>query len=142
MGLYNFQRPFVEKVREGIEHPERPDAKVQTVRSRREHRDAVGDTMHLYTGLRTAEVELLGRVPCVWTAEVEIYQHFSLQCLTIRERGRCWEWATDGMREQFAIRDGFASWAEMFAWFAETHKIAGAKCFVGDVFAWFDWRKQ
>lgn len=51
MGLYNFQERFVAAIlaRE----------KRHTIRGLRAHPDEPGDTMHLYTGLRTKKSRLL-----------------------------------------------------------------------------------
>lgn len=56
MGLYNFKPRFARKIKDGSKH--------HTIRSRRKYEDKPGATMHCYTGLRTKQVKLIGRLPC------------------------------------------------------------------------------
>ena len=64
--LLNFQAQFAPLVESGL--------KPHTIRARRtDGRDPLpGDTLHLYTGLRTKAVRLLRREPCQYTVEVTI----------------------------------------------------------------------
>jgi hypothetical protein len=64
MGLYNFQPRFVKPILSG--------AKTHTIRAIRVHPDKPGNTLHLYTGLRTKQAKLLMRVPCVKIEEIAI----------------------------------------------------------------------
>ena len=64
MGLYNFKPRFVPYIEEG--------SKTHTIRAHRVVRDSVGDTMHLYTGLRQKGARLLGRFPCIKVEEIRI----------------------------------------------------------------------
>lgn len=57
MGLYNFQPQFVPYILDG--------SKTHTIRAEREHCDAPGKWMHLYTGLRHKGARLLFRAPCI-----------------------------------------------------------------------------
>lgn len=57
MALYNFSKQFVPYVVDG--------SKTHTVRSPRRYPVMIGQTCHLYTGLRTREAKLLLRAPCV-----------------------------------------------------------------------------
>ena len=109
MGLYNFQRRFVAKIRSG--------AKMHTIRAIRAHPDKPGDVMHLYTGLRHKGAELIMRVPCVAVGEIEI-DACGHEC-------NCDPFvAIDGVelseseREALAICDGFESFAEMLDFWA------------------------
>ena len=49
MGLYGFKALFVEPIRSGI--------KTHTIRGFRKFPDKPGNTLHLYTGLRTRRAE-------------------------------------------------------------------------------------
>jgi hypothetical protein len=64
MGLYNFKKRFAPYVRDG--------SKRHTIRAKRKHPDKPGDTVHLYTGLRTKHTELLGRSICVRVEDIRI----------------------------------------------------------------------
>jgi hypothetical protein len=109
MGLYNFQRRFVPKIRSG--------EKRHTIRAIRAHPDKPGDIMHLYTGLRHKGAELIMRVPCVAVGEIEI-DACGHEC-------NCDPFvAIDGVelseseREALAICDGFESFDEMLNFWA------------------------
>lgn len=96
MGLYNFQRRFVPMILSGD--------KTHTIRAVRANPDRPGNTLHLYTGLRTKKAKLLMRVPCVKVEEISIVDY-----APDRDAG-IW---IDGVelskdeREQLALRDGF-----------------------------------
>jgi uncharacterized protein YqfB (UPF0267 family) len=99
MGLYNFQQRFVGAVLSG--------RKNHTIRAHRKHPDKPGDTMHLYTGLRTKKARLLMRRPCVKVEEILIEEICSTQIyvdgveLDLAERNR------------LARADGFDSFEQM-----------------------------
>lgn len=65
MGLYNFQQRFAPFILDG--------RKTHTIRGLRAHPDKPGNTLHLYTGLRTKKAKLLMRVPCVKVEDIEIW---------------------------------------------------------------------
>lgn len=77
MGLYNFQERFVAAILAG--------EKRHTIRGLRAHPDEPGDTMHLYTGLRTKKSRLLGRAMCAQRQDIVIvpesaaYDRFAVQ---------------------------------------------------------------
>ena len=93
MGLYNFQKRFARFVRDG--------SKRHTIRAKRKHPDKPGDTLHLYTGLRTKNAELLGRAICVRVEDIRIDQNCGV--LVDGERLRLSE------RNALAFCDGFRS---------------------------------
>ena len=64
MGLYNFKKRFAPFVADG--------SKRHTIRARRKHPTKVGDTVHLYTGLRQKGARLLGRSVCIKIEEIQI----------------------------------------------------------------------
>jgi hypothetical protein len=117
MGLYNFQPRFVPLILRG--------EKTHTIRAVRVHPDKPGDTLHLYTGLRTKKAKLLMRVPCVKIEEIEI-RHVPYDGTNVLARG-CkvpYIWI-DGEKlswdetQAFARRDGFRDFAEMLAFWME-----------------------
>lgn len=64
MGLYNFQPRFVPFILDG--------RKKHTIRAPRANPDKPGNTLHLYTGLRTKKAKLLMRAICVKIEFIEI----------------------------------------------------------------------
>lgn len=64
MGLYNFKKRFAPFVLDGT--------KRHTIRAKRKHPDKPGDTVHLYSGLRTKAARLLGRSLCVKVEDIRI----------------------------------------------------------------------
>lgn len=101
MGLYNFQERFVSKILSG--------EKTHTIRAERAHPDKPGNTLHLYSGLRTKKAKLLMRALCVKVEEIHIRA----------VNGWDVSVAIDGVdldeteREALARRDGFDDFAEM-----------------------------
>lgn len=97
MGLYNFQKRFAERVASG--------EKRHTIRGKRAHADKPGNTVHLYTGLRTKTTRLLLKAQCSRVDEIEIDR-----------LGRIWinaEQLSQDEAEALAVADGFANYAEM-----------------------------
>lgn len=106
MGLYNFKERFAPRILDG--------SKTHTIRPVRAIPDKPGNTLHLYTGLRTKSACLLMRVPCVKIEEIEIKDgaFFDENHASI---------IIDGVkldrdeREAFARRDGFENMEDMIA---------------------------
>lgn len=101
MGLYNFQKRFVPFIMSG--------QKTHTIRATRKHPAKVGETLHLYTGLRQKGAQLLMRVPCTKVEEVR---------LSVDELGEAHVYISGvrlapDERTQLALRDGFQSWRDM-----------------------------
>ena len=65
MTLFNFQPDFVDKIRKG--------EKLSTIRKTK--RCKVGDTMQLYTGLRTKSCKKIMDVECIGVAPIIISAH-------------------------------------------------------------------
>lgn len=99
MGLYNFQKRFVPKILSGD--------KTHTIRAERANPDKPGNTLHLYSGLRTKKATLLMRVPCVRVEPIVITD-------TRLPRVIIGEHLLDTDEEDaFARRDGFEDFADM-----------------------------
>ena len=64
MALLNFKKRFVPLIEAGT--------KQHTIRALRKHPIKVGETLHLYTGLRQKGARLLGRFPCVRVQTVNV----------------------------------------------------------------------
>jgi hypothetical protein len=117
VGLYNFQERFVPFIESG--------EKTHTIRAGRKYPAKVGDTLHLYTGLRrrgpiiqklaSGDVvrqkmaRLLMRAPCTRVEEIRM----------VVDRNGCAQVFIDGEhlaldeREALAKRDGFKNWQDM-----------------------------
>lgn len=118
MGLYNFKERFVPFILDG--------RKQHTIRAVRANPDKPGNTLHLYTGLRTKKAKLLMRVPCVKIEEIEFRRD------SIIPPGRP-SWMrfriiiNDALLhydevEAFAKRDGFSSFSEMIVFWKEAER--------------------
>jgi hypothetical protein len=105
MGLYNFQARFVPFIQSGN--------KTHTIRSIRKNPDKPGNTLHLYTGLRTKKAtRILPPVQCVKVEEIEIKdgifgdENHASVCVDGIDLDR-------SERETLARRDGFPSFEAM-----------------------------
>ena len=106
--IFNFKQGFVPSVVSG--------EKRQTIRATRKdrRRPVVGDTLKLYSGLRTRLAKLLRTEVATEVMAVRIHSDDQLivvdgSCLTPEEAS------------QFARADGFADRFEMLTWFEDTH---------------------
>ncbi len=106
MGLYNFKPIFEGAILAG--------RKKHTIRAARKYPDRPGDTLYLYTGLRTKEAKLLAEVECVKVEQINIWPVIralgSLKSMAISIDGVDLD---DSECEHFARRDGFKSLSEM-----------------------------
>lgn len=92
------------------------EPKTQTVRAfRKDGRDPkVGDTLYLYTGMRTKRCRMLGEVTCTSTDFIDIDERSIV--VGNRELGSY-------EAEEMAKADGFKNWAAMEYWFQKTHGL-------------------
>ena len=113
MPALNFQRQFATAVESG--------EKRQTIRAyRKGGRDPKpGDTLYLYTGMRTKQCRRLCVVRCLSADPVRIdalgYDRLPHSLHGDRREGPS--------PDSFARRDGFANFAEMRDWFQKTHGL-------------------
>jgi hypothetical protein len=124
MPALSFQKQFVDAVESG--------EKRQTIRKyRKDGRDPKpGDTLYLYTGMRTKACRKLGEAKCLSAAEIRIYrlQPESNDIVEVFDDGRLiWSpYLFDNLfraKRQFAQLDGFKGWPEMLQWFEKTHGL-------------------
>lgn len=128
MPALNFKRQFVEQIRDGD--------KTQTIRKpRRDGRPhaKVGDTIRLYTGMRTKACELIGeatvtRIDTIWMDAVSMKLNGKPVYATLATRH---DPPTDN---EFARADGFDGFTDMADWFEDTHGLP----FEGVVIYWRD----
>jgi hypothetical protein len=130
MGLYNFMPKFVDLILAG--------KKTHTIRAIRVHPDEPGNTLHLYTGLRTKKAKLLMRARCLAVQRIKI----SADTVSRREGITCnvWIdgiWLTLDERESLAKRDGFSNFQEMMNFWS------GRLPFIGHIIHWkYDLQKS
>ncbi|TCT34617.1 hypothetical protein [Martelella mediterranea] len=127
MPALNVQERFADDVEFGI--------KLQTVRAPRKDGRAhckVGDTLKLYTGMRTKKCRLLRTATVTGIASVriegtsmQVNGHYLPSAIYDRDQVEI----TDN---EFAEADGFKSFMEMADWFAENHGLP----FEGVVIYW------
>jgi hypothetical protein len=127
MGLYNFKERFAPRILDG--------SKCHTIRPLRAFADKPGNTLHLYTGLRTKSARLLMRVPCVRIESITMRQvkrrqwevpHLEEDVIVaidgvVLDRGEC---------EAFARRDGFENFDDMMKFWS------GRLPFKGQIIHW------
>jgi hypothetical protein len=114
MGLYNFKPRFVPFILDL--------SKRHTIRAKRRYPDKPGNTCHLFTGLRTKNVQLLMRAPCVKVEDIRISERrvVLIEGVALDEE-EC---------ERLARCDGFSSFEEMATFWK------GRLPFVGDLIHW------
>lgn len=84
----------------------------------------IGDTLYLYTGMRTKSCRKLGEEKCKVVANIFIYDTGVLKIgNSILNRAG---------RDEIARRDGFDNWNAMWLWFRKTHGFP----FEGQLIIW------
>jgi hypothetical protein len=108
--LINFKPQFADAVQAGT--------KLQTIRGHRKDGKRIqrGDTLKLYTGLRTRATRLLREAPCELALSIRIDLQYD-------------EVVIDGtkldfeQRRDFARADGFTGWPQMRQWFRDEYQV-------------------
>jgi ASC-1-like (ASCH) protein len=113
----SFKKEFVDAVKNGT--------KTQTIRATRKRPIKVGDTLYLYTGMRTKNCKKLKEVICK-----------SVQDIFINEAGITLSDDEFPLRyyvsERLALDDGFNSFTELFCFIESNHVIP----FKGQLIKW------
>jgi hypothetical protein len=144
MVAYSFKQRFVQPIRVGLSSVSLSfdcPPKRQTIRRIGGRRHArPGETVQLYTGMRTRNCELIGNARCVSFGGVLLkwseYQSFDLFDIMEREPG---VWRRAGKLrpivdlDQFARDDGFDDFHEMRDFWREMH---GLETFEGVIIKW------
>ena len=106
MPALNFQKQFASAVELG--------QKSQTIRAPRKRPFQVGDTLYLYTGMRTKVCRKLGEVKCtgVWSIRIE-RNNLIVDDVPYKK----------GARNMVATQDGFDNFEGMADWFLKTHGL-------------------
>ena len=118
MPALNFQKQFAPDVRSG--------RKSQTIRAKRKHPIKEGDTLYLYTGMRTKHCQKLKEVKCNSVLDFSIIAN-GASCTV----GQHPLYHIESLNK-IAVADGFENWWEMARWFSETHSLP----FEGDLITW------
>lgn len=115
MPSINFKERFVAAIERG--------EKCQTIRKNRKRPFRPGDTLYLFSGMRTARCKRLGTKTCVKVQPI----HIDRQTVCIDEQ-------TLNANEilQLALADGFDSTEAFTAFFAEQHSLP----FEGQIIYW------
>lgn len=121
MVAYSFRPRFVEPIRSGT--------KRQTIRADRKRHARPGETLQLYTGMRTRRCHLIGTSQCL--AISTIFIHAAEDWVV--EAGDLI--ALAGL-DIFAQSDGFADWADMRTFWSREHPEAKAQRFPGVLIRW------
>ena len=124
MPAFNFQSRFATKVLDGT--------KLQTIRAERKDKRPhakVGDTLSLYTGMRTKQCLLLRTARCLDILDIYInpagfYLFRGDQPIALKTK------RPD--LDKFAIADGFESWEDLCQWLQSNHQVA----LIGSVIRW------
>lgn len=112
MPALNFQARFARAVELGL--------KRQTCRLRRKRPIKPGDTLHLYTGMRTKQCRrLCAARTCLEVVPLKIVLSAAISRDALWLRGQR---VTDyWLMTAFAVFDGFKDWREMRDWLAKNH---------------------
>lgn len=140
MTAYSFKKQFVEPIRVGLGLPpsveafaagmdsfgnvHRPAPKRQTIRAIGKRRHArPGETLQLYTAMRTKQCRKIGEATCIYVQPISIDVG--------KTKLKFSNFVTDP--EAFALADGFATAADMHAFWLEEH---GPGKFEGVLIRW------
>lgn len=118
MPALGFKKQFADRVLSG--------EKLQTIRALRKRPFAVGDKLHLYTGMRTKACRKLGEAVAARVHQISIGVGPLGTDITINGK------SCRGLREGIAVADGFSCSAEMLDWFRKTHGLP----FHGQLIQW------
>ena len=126
MVAYSFKARFAGPILAGM--------KAQTIRADRRRHARPGEQLQLYTGMRTKRCRLIARVTCLDVTPVRL-------CFSRHGAAELMEFGgaflTPASMERFAQADGFASVADMAAFWFEQHRRDGDEIdFRGVVIAW------
>lgn len=116
MGLYSFKQQFVRHILAGT--------KRHTIRSLRRYPDKPGNTLHLYSGLRTKKAKLIMRVRCTRIQEFRMNEDHAIFIDGIE--------LSESEKRQLARADGFSNLQEMVKFWDAENDLP----FVGQIIHW------
>lgn len=118
MALLGFKERFYEKIRNG--------SKRQTIRKPRKYPIVPGETLYLYTGLRTKHSKKIRQVICKSVCEISISFNNDRIILHIKFLLGPINICVKDL-DLFAKQDGFKDWADMKAFWLAEHGIKKGK---------------
>jgi hypothetical protein len=124
--VYNFKRQFIEPIRAGT--------KQQTIRADRKRHTREGETLQLYTGMRTKQCRLIGLARCRYIVPITLDS--GPPCVSYGSM----QFSRPGRLRFFARCDGFESWDEMRQFWRDNHP--GITVFTGMLIYWWDLKIQ
>ena len=106
MPAYNFQKRFARLVEQGL--------KPNTIRARRKRPTVVGDTLYLYTGMRSKNCRRLRVEKCTNVLPITVHARGIRLGRIALSFSEC---------TVLARRDGFVDFTDMRVWFKQTHGL-------------------
>ncbi len=111
MVAYSFQKQFADPILAG--------RKRQTLRNDRKRHTRPGETLQLYTGMRTKHCRLIGLATC---ERVEAITFDFARNRAVTNLGELSRWEE---LQRFAAGDGFGNWTELKAFWRKHHPDIG-----------------
>jgi hypothetical protein len=125
MVAYSFKRQFAD--------PIRTRRKTQTIRAERKRHARVGETLQLYTGMRTKQCMLIGTAVCASLNPITMDLGKAVIFIAGQEPiGRRFR------LDEFARGDGFEDWEGLRAFWKENH--AAIERWSGVIITWRDFK--
>lgn len=115
MPALNFKQRFAPDIESG--------KKRQSIRANRKRPFVCGDTLFLYTGMRTKSCRKLGETTATYVADISIYNN------TVIEAG---EELSRSDKRKLAREDGFENVSDFLTFFKESHGLP----FQGQLIQW------
>ncbi|ADL00684.1 hypothetical protein [Brevundimonas subvibrioides] len=122
MVAYSFKARFGPLIRSGV--------KTQTVRADRKRHARAGETLQLYTGMRTRSCKLLATATCLKVSTIR-FRFGEDPSIDLHGIGVT---TCPGGLDHFARSDGFADWGDLAAFWAKEHP--GLDAFEGILIQW------
>ena len=118
MPSLNFKKRFAGMVEEGLKPEKERTGRIkgQTIRAFRKdcRNPRIGDTLYLFTGMRTKSCRRLGQTVCKSVKQITVDQY------GINVAGR---WLGPIARDNLAVADGFSCFTEMREFFEKEHGL-------------------
>ena len=129
--LINFTK-FIDKILSG--------EKCQTIRQPRKLPIKPGDTLNLYTGLRTKDCQLLGTAVCekIVPIKIEVFD-FGHTVFYTHKLG-IFNPADDYIKNEISKADGFDNYGQMECFFVNTYKLKPKDIKDFEIIAWKDFK--
>ncbi|GAJ10348.1 unnamed protein product [marine sediment metagenome] len=107
--------------------------KLQTIRLCRKRPTKPGETLYLYTGMRTKDCIKLGEIPCKTVEPLEIQEYMTGPLVGVAVH-RAGHWRP--LTHEFAQADGFNDMWAMQEWFEKTHRLSPKNPLFPELITW------